>query len=209
MGPYRVMIVDDQNMPRKLFEMIVESSPDYVLAKSIQSAATADMYVLSNDIDLIIMDIVMADGSNGLDAAERIKKLRPDIKILMVTSMPEVSFIERARAAGVDSFWYKEVEDKPLLDVMNRTMAGENVYPDQAPDVRLGLAKCSDFTERELEVLRVLSSGCSDQEIADTLHISFSTVRTHINHMLTKTGYATRTELAINARISGTVIPEI
>lgn len=207
--PYKVMIVDDQNMPRKLFEMIVQSSAEYELVKSIQSAAAADMYVLKNDIDLIIMDIVMADGSNGLDAAAKIKKLRPEIKILIVTSMPEVSFIERAREAGVDSFWYKEVEDKPLLDVMNRTMAGENVYPDSTPEVRLGMALCSELTDRELEVLRVLSTGCSDQEIADTLHISFATVRTHINHMLEKTGFDTRTELAINARISGTVIPEI
>ncbi|MCQ2467560.1 MAG: response regulator transcription factor [Clostridia bacterium] len=207
--PYKVMIVDDQNMPRQLFEMIVNSSDNYTLVKSIQSAAAADMYVLSNDIDLIIMDIVMADGSNGLDAAAEIKKLKPAIKILIVTSMPEVSFLERAREAGVDSFWYKEVEDKPLLDVMDRTMAGEHVYPDKTPEVKLGLASCSDLTERELEVLRVLSTGCSDQEIADALHISFATVRTHINHMLEKTGFATRTELAINARISGTVIPEI
>lgn len=209
MAKYKVMIVDDQNMPRKLFEMIVNSSDNYELVKSISSAAAADLYVIGNEIDLIIMDIVMADGSNGLEAAEKIKKIKPEIKILIVTSMPEVSFLERARSVGVDSFWYKEVEDKPLLDVMDRTMAGENVYPDQTPDVRLGMALCSDFTSRELEVLRVLSTGCSDQEIADELHISFATVRTHINHMLEKTGFATRTELAINARISGTVIPEI
>lgn len=207
--PYSVMIVDDQNMSRNLFEMIVKSSSNYRLVHSINSAAAVDMYLLRTPVDLIIMDIVMADGSNGLDAAEKVKMSFPSTKILMVTSMPEVTFLDRARDIGVDSFWYKEVEDAPLLDVMDRTMAGENVYPDDTPCVKLGEAFSSDFTDREMEVLRVLSTGCSDQEIADQLHISFSTVRTHINHMLEKTGYMTRTELAINARISGTVIPEI
>ena len=207
--PYSVMIVDDQKMPRSLFEMMVNSSSDFEVAHSIASAGAADLYMIKNPVDLVIMDIIMADGSNGLEAAARIKKIAPSTKILIVTSMPEVSFLNRAREIGVDSFWYKEVEDEPLLDVMRRTMAGENVYPETTPSVKLGDADSSEFTEREMEVLRVLSTGCSDQEIAERLHISMSTLRTHIGHMLEKTGYDNRTELAINARLSGMVVPEI
>ena len=151
----------------------------------------------------------MAEGPSGLEAAEKIKKSKPQVKILLVTSMPEVSFMERAREIGVDSFWYKEIEEQPLLNVMDRTMAGEQVYPDSPPSVKLGLADSSEFTDRELEVLRILTTGCPDQEIAARLNISFSTVRTHINHMLDKTGFETRTELAIHARLSGIVIPDI
>ena len=203
---WNVLIVDDQNTSRHLIEMVVESSDRYSVLKAIPLAKMADIYALTLPVDLIIMDIVMAEGPSGLEAAEKIKKSKPQVKILLVTSMPEVRFMERAREIGVDSFWYKEIEEQPLLNVMDRTMAGEQVYPDSPPSVKLGLADSSEFTDRELEVLRILTTGCPDQEIAA---ISFSTVRTHINHMLDKTGFETRTELAIHARLSGIVIPDI
>ena len=206
---WNVLIVDDQNTSRHLIEMVVESSDRYSVLKAIPLAKMADIYALTLPVDLIIMDIVMAEGPSGLEAAEQIKKSKPQVKILLVTSMPEVSFMERAREIGVDSFWYKEIEEQPLLNVMDRTMAGEQVYPDSPPSVKLGLADSSEFTDRELEVLRILTTGCPDQEIAARLNISFSTVRTHINHMLDKTGFETRTELAIHARLSGIVIPDI
>lgn len=206
---WNVLIVDDQNTSRRLMEMMVEASGNYTVVKAIPLAKMADIYALTLPIDLIIMDIVMADGISGLAAAEKIKNSKPDIKILLVTSMPEVSFMERAKEIGVDSFWYKETEESPLISVMDRTMAGENVFPDAPPTVKIGLATSSEFTDRELEVLRVLTTGCPDQEIAEKLNISFSTVRTHINHMLDKTGFETRTELAIHARLSGVVIPDI
>jgi two-component system vancomycin resistance associated response regulator VraR len=206
---WNVLIVDDQNTSRHLIEMVVESSDRYSVLKAIPLAKMADIYALTLPVDLIIMDIVMAEGPSGLEAAEKIKKSKPQVKILLVTSMPEVSFMERAREIGVDSFWYKEIEEQPLLNVMDRTMAGEQVYPDSPPSVKLGLADNSEFTDRELEVLRILTTGCPDQEIAARLNISFSTVRTHINHMLDKTGFETRTELAIHARLSGIVIPDI
>ena len=206
---WNVLIVDDQNTSRHLIEMVVESSDRYSVLKAIPLAKMADIYALTLPVDLIIMDIVMAEEPSELEAAEKIKKSKPQVKILLVTSMPEVSFMERAREIGVDSFWYKEIEEQPLLNVMDRTMAGEQVYPDSPPSVKLGLADSSEFTDRELEVLRILTTGCPDQEIAARLNISFSTVRTHINHMLDKTGFETRTELAIHARLSGIVIPDI
>jgi len=206
---WNVLIVDDQNTSRHLMEMIVGADGKYKVLKTIPLAKMADLYALTLPVDLIIMDIVMAEGPSGLEVAEKIKKSKPNVKILLVTSMPEVSFMERAKEIGVDSFWYKETEESPLLNVMDRTMEGENVYPDSPPPVKLGLASSSEFTERELEVLRILTTGCPDQEIAERLNISFSTVRTHINHMLDKTGFETRTELAIHARLSGVVIPDI
>ena len=202
---YNVLIVDDQTLPRQYFEAIVNSSPDYSLAASIATAKIADAYCAAGQIDLIIMDIVMSDGSNGLDAAERIKKSFPRIKILAVTSMPDATFLSRAREAGVDSFWYKEVQDAPMLDVMNRTMAGEHIWPDSAPVVQLGMADSSEFTERELDVLRCLALGYANQEIADTLFMSVNTVRFHIGNILSKTGFTSRTELAIAAAKSGVV----
>ena len=202
----KVMIVDDQSISRQLFELYVKNSDSYELTFSIESAGVADVYLLRNHVDLILMDILMNDGSNGIDAAARIKKEYPEIKIIAVTSMPEQSFMDQARRVGVDSFWYKETEEQSIIEVMDRTMNGESVYPDNAPLIRLGNADSSELTDRELDVLRIITTGASNTAVAEELGISEHTVKTHVRSMLTKTGFANRTELAIKARTLGVAI---
>ena len=203
---YKVMIVEDQTMPRQLFELRVQASERFEVAISIDNAAMADIYCLRVPVDLILMDVITRDGESGLDAAARIKRAFPQIKIVVVTSMPECSYLDRARAIGIESFWYKEDPHGNLLDIMERTMDGESIYPDAPPELRLGLASSYDFTERELEVLREITGGDTNQEIAEHLHMSVATVKTHILNMLSKTGFRNRTELAVRARESGLVI---
>lgn len=206
---YKVLIVDDQTMSRQLFESFVAASDNYELAASVETAKYADTYCAGMQVDLVIMDVVMNDGSNGLDTAARIKASYPNLKIIVVTSMPDAAFLKKAREIGADSFWYKEVQEAPMLEVMDRTMAGEHIFPDSPPVTNLGLAKSTEFTERELDVLRLLAEGLTDKEIAERLHLGVSTVRYHFNNLLTKTGASSRTELAVNALRSGIAIPGI
>lgn len=206
MDKVRVMIVDDQFVSRKFFEMCIDASEKYEVVYSVESAAFADTYVLRNNLDLVIMDILMNDGSNGLSAAERIKKNCPGIKIIAVTSMPEYSWMDRAKAIGIDSFWYKEDHRNTIIEVMDRTMQGESVYPCSTPEVRLGSVSSTELTERELEVLRIMTAGISNAAIAERLGITENTVKNHIHNMLEKTGCGSRTELAIEARVSGIVV---
>lgn len=204
---YKVLICDDQNISRRLFELFVSHSDRYEMVASIPSARAADTYCARFQVDLVLMDVVMKDGSDGLEAAGRIKKNYPDTKVIIVTSMPEASYLERAKEIGADSFWYKELENEPLLEVMDRTMDGERVWPVAVPAVAIGMISSKDFTPSELMVLRELTRGSSNEEIAEALHLSVATVKTHINHMMQKTGFRNRTELAIEARVSGIVIP--
>ena len=206
---YRVLVVDDQIVPRQLFENIIASSENYQLAACIDTAKIADAYCVRGDVDLVLMDVVMNDGSNGLEAAERIKKSYPKIKVIIVTSLPDALFLQRAREIGVDSFWYKEVQALPMLEVMDRTMAGEHIFPDTPPVSRLGMAKSTDFTERELEILRLLAEGLTDKEIAEAFYLSVTTVRYHVNNLISKTGLGSRTELAVNAVRNGITTPGI
>ena len=189
MEKIKVMIVDDQYIARQLFEMYIKSSEKYKLVMQVDSAALATKALKGNPVDLILMDILMSDGSNGLSAACEIKKFRPEVKIIAVTSMPETSWLTRAREIGIDSFWYKEASKETILQVMDRTMATSH-----------------EFTEREMEVLRLMTTGASNAAIAEKLVISESTVKNHIHRMLEKTGCESRTELAIEARISGIAI---
>ena len=201
-----VMVVEDDPMARKLLEIILASSGRYDLTASIESASLAEFYCMTSDIDLILMDVCTALHASGLDAASKIKKKYPEIRIIIVTSQPECDFIDRARSSGVDSFWYKDPSEDILLEVMDRTMAGESIYPDTTPILDLGLAKSIEFTARELEVLRELTSGDTDDVIAERLNLSTHTVKKHIKSMFQKTGFTTRTQLAVMARDSGLVI---
>ena len=203
----KVMIVDDSRVARELFEMYIKNSDNCSLVRVEESAMFADTFLKTNtDIELVIMDILMNDGSNGLEAAAKIKKIRPDIKIVAVTSMAESSWLRRAHEIGIDSFWFKETSKETIMDVINRTIAGESVYPDSTPRVKIKLAGSEEFTEGELKVLRLMTAGMPNAEIARRLNISESTVKSHIHNMLEKTGCENRTVLAIEARISGIAI---
>jgi len=203
---YSVMIVEDQSIARKYFEAIVEAAPDFKLLYSLDTASVAYIYCSRFPVDLVVMDVVMADGSNGIDAARRIKEMSPRTKILIVTSMAEGLFLTRAKEAGADSFWYKEDEETDFLTAMRVTMEGRHLWPEESPVVKIGDALSSEFTKAEMNILRELSTGASNQQIAERLGIEVGTVKSHINHLLSKTAMNNRTELAIEARLKGLVV---
>ena len=201
-----VLIVEDQDIPRELFEIYIKSSERFHHLLSISSASAALSVCKEGKVDLILMDVMTELDRSGLDAAEEIKRQFPQIKIIIVTSMPEYSWLSRAKEIGVDSFWYKDGQKSGILDVMERTMAGERIFPDETPLIRIGNATNHEFTERELDVLKELTTGDTNAEIAKRLFISVATVKSHIQHLMEKTGFKTRTELVSEARGLGIVI---
>ena len=202
----RVLLVEDDPMARQLLEIYISNSDIYELAGSVESALFAEAFCRTHPVDMVLMDVCTAMNANGIDAARKIKKNLPAVNVIIITSQPECSFIDRARAAQVDSFWYKSATAKELLTVMDRTLAGECVYPDTTPSLKLGDAVSEQFSDRELEVLRLVVAGDTDASIAEKLFISVATVKTHIQNMKNRTGFRNRTELAVKARESGLII---
>ena len=203
---YSVVIAEDYKMVREVLSSAVERSGNYRLAGVFSTAAEAAAFCRDHPTDLAILDVLMPGSMSGLEAARAIRAARPETKLLIVTSMPELNFLRQAREIGVESFWYKEVQEQPILEIMDRTMAGESVYPGAVPRVAVGNALSTDFTEREAEVLRELVSGASNREIAEKLGITENTVKMHVANMLQKTGYHSRLELAVKARHLGVAI---
>ena len=201
-----VLIVEDDPMARHLLEIYIANSDKYNHIQSVESAALAEFCCRTNKVDVILMDVCTAMNASGLDAAEKIKKSFPHIKVIIITSQPECSFIDRANAVGVDSFWYKNSDADEILSVIDRTMSGERVYPDSSPSLKLGDIFSEELTDRELEVLRELVAGESDAAIAEKLFMSLRSVKGHIQSMREKTGFRNRTELAVRARESGLII---
>lgn len=205
----QVLIVEDQRMPRENMERIISDSTSYELAASISSAELAVIKCQRQHIDLVLMDVCTTGSKDGIDAAAEIKKQFPNIKIIIVTSMVEVGYLDRAKAAGADSFWYKDVSRETLIDVIDRTMSGEHIFPDKSPIVQLGNASSAEFTAKEIEVLRLVCDGLEYGEIAKELECSVNTVKTHISHILQKTGYANKTRLAIAVTNKKFIIPSL
>lgn len=203
----KVLIVDDAITIRTLFENIITESDRYELAGSLENAKAALPFCMRSQVDVILMDVYTKDKENGLEAAKAIKENFPNIKIIIATSLPEESFLEKGREAGCESFWYKEMGEVGLLDILDRTMAGECVYPDKTPSVQIGLAKSVEFTQMEMKVLRCLCNGKLNKDIAEELLLSENTVKFHINNMLQKAGYSNRYQLAIDAVEQKLIVP--
>ena len=203
-----VLLVEDSKITRDMIESLITGLENYSLVASLENAANAEIVCMKGNVDLILMDVCTADDESGLDAAAKIKKHRLNIRIIVMTSMPEFSFIQKAKAAGCDSFWYKEYGEVELLDVMERTMRGETVYPGETPVIAVGNADSSELTERELEVLRQLALGYKYEEIASNLHVTTNTVKYHIKNLLTKTGYRSTLQLVVDVVSKRLILPK-
>lgn len=203
-----VLLVEDSKITRDLVESYITESKDYRLIAALENAANAEIVCMRSKVDLILMDVCTADDESGLEAAAKIKKHNPNIKIIIMTSMPEHSFIQKAKDAGCNSFWYKEYGETELLYVMDRTMQGGSIYPDDPPIISVGNADSNELTERELTVLRQLALGCKYEEIAENLGVTTNTVKYHIKNLLTKTGYRSALQLVVDVVSKRLILPK-
>ena len=203
----KILIVEDQALARTYLCSCVEKCKDCEVAGTLSRADAAFRRCGEGHIDLILMDICTESDSDGLTAAESIKKFYPRIKIVMVTSMLAGRFLDRARKIGADSFWYKDSPSGDLVGVIDGTLSGKRFWPDSVPTVRLGNTLSCELSDREMETLRLLCEGKTNAEIAVKLNVAESSVRTYINRMLEKTGYTNRNRLMIAAVGKRMVVP--
>ena len=197
----KILIVEDQALARMYLCSCVEKSAGCEVAGTLTGADAALCRCGDGDIDLVLMDICTENDSDGLAAAGT-------IKIVMVTSMLEGRFLERARKIGADSFWYKDSPSEDLVGVIDGTLSGKHFWPDSVPAVPFGKVLSKDLSIQELETLRLLCEGKTNAEIAERLNVAESSVRTYINRMLEKTGYPNRNRLMVAAVGKRLVVPE-
>ena len=194
-----VLIAENDPMVRALVEMFVRQSGTYHVVASICCDQLSPQVMLESGAQLVLL------GTSDFVNMEWLKEQFPAMKLIAMTSKPEYGYMTSARACGADSFWYQQPDEDELIQLMNRTMAGESIYPPQMI-AHLGDALSSDFTDREIQVLREVVAGRTDAEIGAKLGISLRTVKGHIQNLREKTGYRNRTQLAVHARSSGLII---
>ncbi len=207
--PYRVVIVDDEMISRGYMELFIKPSRRYEIAASLPFAQDVVAWCAENTLpDLVILDVMMAFGIDGLTAAAEIKQRWPKVKIIVTTSMADTDWLDQARAARVESFWFKTYSEMSLLDVMDRTMAGDSVYPGKALAVSLGKLPAAEITAQQRNVLRLLVEGFSNREIAEKLYLSPNTVKDYMDDLMEKTGIHSRTALVAQASRLGIVVSD-
>jgi len=201
----KVLIVEDQTMLCDLLEHLIGTQNDMEVVGRTDDAAKVPALCKKLSPDIVLMDIVTKNNSSGIRYTSEIRKKFPDIKIVILTGFPEITFAEEAKKAGAHSYINKHAEKDHLLYVIRSTMKGDGIYPgpnNESPFV-------NKFSEREITIVRFVCQGLDRDEMAKKLEISVSMINQHITSILNKTGFDSISKFAIYAVGQGLVVPEI
>lgn len=199
----RLLIADDHEVVRSGLKVLLADS-DVKIVGEVSTGAAAVKFALEHDIDVALLDIRMPEG-DGLTSLGRIKLDKPDLPILILSTFDNPTYVARAVALGASGYLLKGCTRDELLNAIRTAMAGESAWtreelrrvtgalatPRLTADVEVPL------TQRESEVLKQLAYGLTNKEIAQTLHISYETVKEHVQHILRKIGVSDRTQAAV------------
>lgn len=199
----RIIVVEDQTLLLDSLAAALDEQEDMEVVDKLTDARQAPERCRELQPDLILMDVCTDGGSSGFDAARIIRRDLPDIKVVMMTAMPDLSFIETAKEAGAHSFIYKNIQTSELLSVLRSTNDNYSTFPKDPEMPILGYNKLND---REIQVLREVCKGLTRKEIAESHNLSENTIKATISSILTKTGYSSISRLAMYALSSGFIV---
>jgi DNA-binding NarL/FixJ family response regulator len=218
----RVLLVDDQALIRAGFRMILEAEGDIEVVGECANGAQAIDSVKRLNPHVVLMDIRMPE-MDGIEATRRIVDLTAEgedpVRVLMLTTFELDEYVYDALRAGASGFLLKDVPADQLVDGIRHIAAGEALlapsvtrrliseFARVAPADRALPEEIEDLTPRELEVLKLIARGLSNQEIADELIVSNTTVKTHVARILMKLELRDRVQAVVRAYESGLVAP--
>jgi NarL family two-component system response regulator LiaR len=209
-GTIRILIADDHAVVREGLRALIDTEPGMELVGEGADGVEAVSQARSLQPDVILLDLVMPR-KDGIEAIGEIKQENPDARILVLTSFAEDEKVFSAVKAGALGYLLKDASPQELLQAIRDVHRGEpSMQPTIAHKVMRELQRSTNLppteeplTEREMEVLRLVAQGLTNQEIADELFISERTVRAHVSNILSKLHLANRTQAALYALREG------
>ncbi|HMO96338.1 MAG TPA: response regulator transcription factor [Tepidiformaceae bacterium] len=202
----RLMLVDDHEIVRTGLRAMFELESDMEVAGEAGDGEGAVAAAERLKPDVVVMDIRMGGGIDGIDACRRLKSQRPETAVLMLTSFGTDEAVFAALMAGASGFLLKNTGRADLLRAVRLVAEGQSLL-DPAVTGRVtkklvelaqhsGPNELADLSAREREVLVLVAKGMTNREIAAELVISDATARNHVSHILEKLGLSRRTEAA-------------
>ena len=199
----RLLIADDHEAVRCGVKSLLEGTEINVVAEATTGQAAVSL-ALEKEIDVVLMDIRMPDG-DGLTALGRIKLEKPDLPILLISAFENPAYVARGVAMGAAGSLLKGCTRDELVRAIRSAVAGENVWTQEELRRVSGSLRTPrlngdlevSLSEREGEVLRQMAYGLTNKQIAQALHISYETVKEHVQHILRKIGLSDRTQAAV------------
>jgi NarL family two-component system response regulator LiaR len=201
----RVMLVDDHEMVRMGLSAYLQTQPDMTVVGEAGDGAEGVRVAQRERPDVILMDLVM-EGMDGVTATREIREALPEARIIALTSFLDDDKVYPVLEAGAMSYLLKTARAPEIAAAIRAAMRGEPVLEARVTGKVLSRMRRSDavkpheeLTPRELEILKLIAQGRTNQEISDQLFITVKTVKTHITQILSKLGVEDRTQAAVYA----------
>ncbi len=202
----KIVIVEDQIILNDMLKNTISNTYNVVATSDDASELIklCDLY----KPDLILTDICTKNNSSGIINGKKVKdKYGNKIKVLAMTGVPDITFLNETKKANLDGFIYKNISSESLINSIEQILNGYKLFPD---NVIYNTVDClKNLTNKELEILKLLCSGNSREEIADCLNIAIGTLKNHISSILNKTGFDSISKLLVFCIGNGYIVPNM
>jgi DNA-binding NarL/FixJ family response regulator len=217
-GPVRVVLADDQDLIRGGLRAILDAADDIEVVAEVSSGLAAATAAAAHRADLVLMDVQMP-GSDGVEGTVAVLRARPQCRVLVLTMFDLDEYVFAALRAGASGFLLKTTPPSELAAAIRTCAAGELLFAPtvtrrlvetyvRRPPATGGLPdRLAGLTDREVDVLRELAKGSSNAEIAGSLYLGETTVKTHVTRILAKLGLRDRVQAVVLAYECGLVFP--
>lgn len=205
---YNVVIIDDHKLLRDMITETLNQEEIFNVVATDGNAKNSVSLCEKFKPDLVLMDICTEDNSSGLTYSKIIKEQYPNTKIVIMTGVPDLNFINEAKEFKIDSFIYKNISKDSLIMTIKNTLDGYSIYPTEkvktnVPNILVNL------TNTELKILTSYCKLLDRDEVAKELGISIRTLKTYISSIYEKTGYKNLTKLSIYCVVNGLIVPSL
>jgi len=212
MSEIKVMIVDDHHLVREGLKAVLNQGIDINVVGEAGTAEDALNMVEKLDPDVVLMDISMP-GMGGIRATKSIRERYPEVKVVILTMLDQEGYVYEAVKAGATGYMLKSASSDELVRAIKAVYDGKALlHPEATAQLLKEFANLAEYhgqdyglSNREMEVLQLLSEGKTNKEIANSLYISEQTVKTHLAHIFGKLGTSDRTQTVAKALRNGIV----
>ena len=204
---YKIMIIEDQALLNNMIKKTLEEYYDVVCTCS----CAKDMMSLYKKYtpDLILTDVVTLNGANGIEYARDVKeKYGNKVKILAITGIPEITFLNMARSYNLDGLIYKDIDSESLLFSIREVLKGYTLFPGNYVYNKEN-EKFKNLSSKEIKIIKYLCEARDRDEIAEELNITLGTLKNYITNILTKLEFDSISKLMVFCVSNGYIVPDL